>query len=849
MAKIILMLFCLSSGLLYAQVKQPDKIKAKSPKGVASKSNKKGKKQAATTTSTNDTKKVKKAVSTDTSSVVIYLEDQRAYQSIGIDENGVLKIKEWPVDRASLIFPDKDFMKYSVQINTGENSVVLAFDCGKATNCKQIALSDIEEGRLSLDFKEKVLANAGRTPVLLKLDNVPYIRLITNAADSKNTEPSTSPANIYSVLSRQKGQPSRAIGEDGVLDPDRFFMKKDKTDSCKDALKHMPGCCHPELVKNLYSQRFLKPCGIDEAGKKDNAVSLKYVMLFDATEGTSISSSKITYLELKNNGRYEYYKVRKRLSPQAYREMQINILCNVDSNYNISRDDGTNLFVDGADQFQEALSLTSKNPVLKNIDTALDKTSDKNENKTDSLLIQQVGAHFNRLDSSVAELNGTRRFQPDGLEDSLGRASKMLSADFYNINVAVASEEKINMFLKTIRKTPFIPAVIAPVLDSAISSPLYDKHLIASLAAQYVMSAKDYNKHYKNKKDSVAAKNAINAAQNAMDELIAYGYEQYVKDVRDHLLSLSMAMKNFNNHYYVLNDNVLDWARDITSLRDSIMNVFKIPVTKNADDLARSLVRRIHDDPWISHLYYADFEDIIRTIANQYSTISNKKPTLKLVGKAIDIPNSDIFNIKINEANREARNVLNRNFLVSGGLQIDFSSGFFITGIRNDEFSILPVKFSYRDAAGNQLDTIGKFIEKKRNPYSYGTGFMLHAYTRTGHYYNAGLATGVVFNGSSTSNNFQLLIGGSCMVNTRLTRIALSTGLCFGKETGLTEFGNKYIYTSSIDNAIVRNSKAELPAFYTEDNVMTATRWKYSYFIGMTFNFASANFGKKLPLE
>lgn len=319
------------------------------------------------------------------------------------------------------------------------------------------------------------------------------------------------------------------------------------------------------------------------------------------------------------------------------------------------------------------------------------------------------------------------------------------------------------------------------------------------------------------------------------------------------LFSLEQALFILNNRYPV--NSIINGAyyRDLSCLRFSISEYFGIPIFVNdlsldsmrieASMLAESLKALV-----LKATQKDTFGNVIFSIASQYySFIGKQIVNYREYFTQIQVPDHDYFDMHLvdNTSSKNPDVLLTRHFRVPGGFKIDFSAGIFLTGLAVPEFVAKPHTFKYKrvmetvDPQTGAItttylelrDTVGNLIHTKNPKMNYAAGFMSHAYVRSGLFANCGIATGLLVN----NDGFQMLLGGSILLNIRKSRLAFSGGMALGQRKTLSPVVQNSVWKDAYLDVMPDN----LPQFFTGSDVPYYLQWNRSWFFGMTYNFSS----------
>ena len=147
------------------------------------------------------------------------------------------------------------------------------------------------------------------------------------------------------------------------------------------------------------------------------------------------------------------------------------------------------------------------------------------------------------------------------------------------------------------------------------------------------------------------------------------------------------------------------------------------------------------------------------------------------------------------------------SFIVNKKLAIDFSTGVFLTWLKDYEYSTTP-----KDTENGTVEQISL---KSSSKMEFATGALLHVYSQWWKYINLTLSSGIALNGD---NKPRYLIGGGLILG-RKRRIILNGGRAFGETERLSEH-----------QAIGQTVESF-------DEVQTVSTTKDSWFFALTYNF------------
>jgi hypothetical protein len=314
-----------------------------------------------------------------------------------------------------------------------------------------------------------------------------------------------------------------------------------------------------------------------------------------------------------------------------------------------------------------------------------------------------------------------------------------------------------------------------------------------------------------------------------------------VTELKAKLLSLEIALEKFNNNYAVIDFSEKEYYNNLFCIKLNLEKIFSIPVPDKGEELTKLLVNVVKSNTTPGdYVYYTDFTNLILAIQSNYDSACNKKAKYAVCSKSIQVPDADDFSISIKYSN-STDYILKRTLHTSLGWKIDFSTGLFISGLKDDNYIFKDTTVKYRRdttaAANSLIDTTGKIvIQEDDGKNKLGLAVMLHAYPRISANYNFGITAGIAAN---TTGDFNFLLGLGIMLGSQ-KRIVLSGGCVWGK-------------TNTKSNAISLGlnrqnpydeqnlNKYSKPIFYTsaDNKVPVVSGWHNSWFLGFSFNLSS----------
>jgi len=254
-----------------------------------------------------------------------------------------------------------------------------------------------------------------------------------------------------------------------------------------------------------------------------------------------------------------------------------------------------------------------------------------------------------------------------------------------------------------------------------------------------------------------------------------------------------------------------------------------------------------------------DKDDRIGSIGAKYSLLLTRAITGYIeYGFQFTVPNKDEFTLSLKDTKRDtAMTIFKKTINVSGGFKIDFSSGFILHGLSDYEYSLRAQNFNYKestfkiDTLGN-IDTsftgsiksvTGNFYDESNKNFSYALGVLVHGYPRTGRALNVGFTSGLLLD----DDRFRFLIGGSLLFKSNTSRITLSGGAILGTIKRIDPQYTRFRWDEKLNSTNLYNSLDEIPHEYTDITTFpTIEKMEVSWFLGLTYNFASMNINKSV---
>jgi hypothetical protein len=336
------------------------------------------------------------------------------------------------------------------------------------------------------------------------------------------------------------------------------------------------------------------------------------------------------------------------------------------------------------------------------------------------------------------------------------------------------------------------------------------------------------------------------AVQTAFDAAGNNGFDSVQKEatkakppvnVQDKYLNgavtLNTDLLTFNSQYngVVFLQEKYDAALKCLQVKISDFFLFN-NIPSSGQTLASAIESKLIEVP---EIYKRSVCELLKSIASEYDIAIKRKSDYRIFTKIIQVPNVDELNITMSTS-KAKEPFYSHIFQPSLGIKIDFSTGIFITGLNSKDFILQSLRFKVQDSANGAVrDTVGNLIQINDGKFNYNAGFLVHVYPRTGYYVNAGLATGVTINNS----DFMWVLGGSLMFRMGPGRLSLVGGWAFGKQKALDANHQQYLNGKNFypENKVYLTNN--LPRLFTDTNINTYEKRQTSWFVGITYNFAS----------
>jgi len=223
-----------------------------------------------------------------------------------------------------------------------------------------------------------------------------------------------------------------------------------------------------------------------------------------------------------------------------------------------------------------------------------------------------------------------------------------------------------------------------------------------------------------------------------------------------------------------------------------------------------------------------DLKNIVDEIGSLFNLLKDLKP---LAFTTIRAKNRDYLLVKTFDGNNAE--ISSENIRLSGGMKIDYSAGFVLTGLRDFTYKLKNATVMYNplDNPSATRDTTGNVIIKEdEGKNNVGVGILTHFYPRLSSHYNIGGTVGLM---TSTNLNLRLMLGGSFMVSSLFgsnNRVSFSYGRVWGKVARLSTEHDDFFNKPRVVNKV--------PQFYSQAAAPSPIqRNEGSWFFAITMNF------------
>lgn len=193
--------------------------------------------------------------------------------------------------------------------------------------------------------------------------------------------------------------------------------------------------------------------------------------------------------------------------------------------------------------------------------------------------------------------------------------------------------------------------------------------------------------------------------------------------------------------------------------------------------------------------------------------------------------NKDYIEVKYTDSNHSESKP--ENIRMSGGMKIDFSGGFVLTGLRDYSYTLKNVVVKYTPPGDNNTvrDTTGNIIVRENDGNNQvGAGIFSHFYPRISSHYNIAGSVGIM---TSTNLNLRITLGGSLLISSLFgsnNRISFTYGVVWGKVNRLSNQDADFLDQPRKVNG--------LPEFYSGTTTPSViSKSDHSWFFAITMNF------------
>jgi len=288
---------------------------------------------------------------------------------------------------------------------------------------------------------------------------------------------------------------------------------------------------------------------------------------------------------------------------------------------------------------------------------------------------------------------------------------------------------------------------------------------------------------------------------------------------------ISVQVLNYVMQFKISSCSLLEHQNNLAGIISNINRVYSINATNSAElyaQLKSKIETEIEGEQNVANAL-KKLDAIIAALRS----LENLQPIAYTTLRA---KNRDYIEIKYTDAN----NVMSKpeNIRISGGMKIDFSGGFILTGLRDYTYVLKDATVRYTPQGSSvERDTTGNIIVKEEDGNNQvGVCLLSHFYPRISSHYNLGGTVGLM---TSTNLNLRVMLGGSLLISSLFgsnNRITFSGGVVWGKVKRLSTQHNDYFNQARFVNNI--------PQFYSASAAPTPIdKSERSWFFAITMNF------------
>lgn len=214
------------------------------------------------------------------------------------------------------------------------------------------------------------------------------------------------------------------------------------------------------------------------------------------------------------------------------------------------------------------------------------------------------------------------------------------------------------------------------------------------------------------------------------------------------------------------------------------------------------------------------YRDSVTTILNNYRSFYNTRNYFNYNIPQIQNVDQYIFTLSVlPKAGAKSHTVVDHQPVTVntvGGVKFDFSSGLFITGLRDERFSFRPDSTVIRDVNGadsivfNRRNQIIQLSDDKKSDF--GVAALMHFYPRITPFFNIGLTLGA---GVSIGPNPSIrYLGGGSLILGKSGRLIVSYGCAAGFVDVLSDSYQNLQYVSLTDTKAISKKAFKTNSFF-----------------------------------